>query len=242
MSELLLKVNWYGRKLYSGKGYWSYHYQPKDLYSMYVLNIHMDGKKIQFTPLEIRITTYIFKHYQQKFNARQLARVLEINHAHAQKLCTLLMKKQLLVQERVGNSIYFSYNYNYNLALNFMVYVLSLEEFPPWLTVLKHSLKKFEKHLTLGLVFGSSIKIEAFNDIDVLLVYHQQKKKTIQGIKEEIRRSELLEKPIRYLEVAEQDILRNKNKIMYQILSESFVFRNPEKYVEVVRKCRSKNI
>ena len=90
----------------------------------------------------------------------------------------------------------------------------------------------------MGLVFGSSITTKDFNDIDVLLMYDAEKSKGIKKIKDEIRKSELVEKPIRYVDIAEKDILQNKeDKIFYSILSDSLVFYNPEKYVEVVRKC-----
>lgn len=89
----------------------------------------------------------------------------------------------------------------------------------------------------MGLIFGSSINIKDFNDVDVLLMYNTEKSKNIKKIKDEIRKSELVEKPIRYVDITERDILLNKeNKIFYNILSESLVFHNPEKYVEVIRK------
>ena len=80
--------------------------------------------------------------------------------------------------------------------------MLSLEEkeFPKWLSVLSYSLKKFKDCIEMGLIFGSSIKVRDFNDIDVLL--------------------------------------NKEDKIFYNILSESLVFHNPEKYAEVIRECR----
>ena len=199
----------------------------------------MTVNNIQFTKIEIQIAKYLFKHYKNKYNARQLARILNINHAHANKLCNILANKKLLTKENIGNSVFFSYKYDNKLAINFIEYMLSLEEFPKWLSVLSHSLKKFKDHVEMGLVFGSSIKTREFNDIDVLLMYNAQKSKNVKKIKDEIRKSELVEKPIRYINITEKDILLNKeNKIFYNILSESLVFHNPEKYVEVIRKCR----
>ena len=91
----------------------------------------------------------------------------------------------------------------------------------------------------MGLVFGSSIKTRNFNDIDILLMYNTKKSKDIKKIKDEIRKSELVEKPIRYVDITEKDILPNEDdKIFYNMLSESLVFHNPEKYAGVVRKCR----
>ena len=208
---------------------------------MYVFRIHMAVNNIQFTRIEIRIAKYLFKHYNDRYNARQLARILNINHAHANKLCNILADKQLLTKEKIGNSVFFSYEYGNKLAIKFMEYMLSLEEkeFPKWLSVLSHSVKKFKDCIEMGLVFGSSIKIKDFNDIDVLLMYNAEKSKDVKKIKDEIRKSELVETPIRYVDIAERDILLNKeDKIFYNILSESLVFHNPEKYVEVVRKCR----
>ncbi|MBI2129228.1 hypothetical protein HYU07_03225 [Candidatus Woesearchaeota archaeon] len=201
----------------------------------------MAVNNIQFTRIEIKIAKYIFKHYKDRRNARQLARILNINHAHANKLCNLLAEKRLLIKEEIGNSAYFSFNYENKLAVKFMEYVLSLEEkeFPKWLIVVLHSLKKFMPYLEMGLVFGSSIKTRDFNDIDVLLVYDEKESKKISKIKEEIRKSQLVEQPIRYADVAEKDMLLNKgDKTFYSIMSDSLIFHNPEKYVEVVKKCR----
>jgi len=64
-------------------------------------------------------------------------------------------------------------------------------------------------------------------------------KKEEEKIKEEIRISQLLEKPIRYAEITEKDILLNKeDKVFYSIMSDNLVFHNPEKYAEMIKKCR----
>ncbi len=200
---------------------------------MVVNNIH-------FTKIEIEIIKFLFKHYKDRYNARQLARLLKINHTHTNKLCNLLTDKKLLVREEIGNSIFFSYDYNNKLAIKFIGYILSLEEneFPKWLRILSHSLKKFKDCIEMGLIFGSSIKNNDFNDIDVLLMYSSKKSKDIKKIKDEIRKSELVEKPIRYIDITEKDVLSNKeDKVFYSILSDNLVFHNSEKYVEVIRKC-----
>src|SRR3989344_4373387 len=148
---------------------------------MYVFSIHMAAKNIQFTKIEIQIAKHLFKHYKDRHNAKQLARILDINHAHANKLCNILSDKKLLSKENIGNSVFFSYDYSNKLAIKFMEYMLSLEEkeFPKWLNVLSHSVKKFKDCIEMGLVFGSSIKIKDFNDIDVLLMYNAEKSKDV---------------------------------------------------------------
>jgi hypothetical protein len=200
----------------------------------------MDANNIQFTKIELQIVKYLFKHYKDKFNSRQLAKLLDINHAHANKLCNSLVKKLILKKEYIGNAVYFSFDYENKIAIKFIQYLLALEEkdFPKWLSVVLHSLKKFNEHIILGFVFGSSIKSNKFNDVDVLLVYDKNKIKFVNKIKEEIRNSQLIEQPIRYVDITEKDILLNKkDKIFYNILSENLIFHNPEKYVEVIKKC-----
>ena len=199
----------------------------------------MSVNNIQFTKIEIKILKYIFKHFKDRYNARQLAKSLSLNHSHVNKLCGSLLKKKLLEREEIGNSIYYRFNYNCSLALKFIEYILSLEaqEFPKWLKVLSHNLKKFKEHIKLGCVFGSSIKSNRFNDIDVLLVYNPSKQKIIKKIKDSIRNAELIEKPIRYVEITERDIKKNKGEeVFYSILSENLIFHNPGKYVGVI-KC-----
>lgn len=204
---------------------------------MYVYNIQMAVKNTQFTKIELRLITYLFKHYKEKLNARQLAKVLSLNHAHVNKLCRSLVDKKLLTKEDLGNAVYFSFPYKRELSLKFMEYLLDLEEFPSWLTVLLHSVEKFKPYLTLGLVFGLSIKTKDFHDLDILLVYDVSHSKEIVRIKDEIRKSGLIEKPIRYVEITEQDILKNKDDlIFYNILSNNLIFHNSSKYVEVIKK------
>src|SRR3989344_2264021 len=159
----------------------------------------MDVNNIQFTKIEIKILKYLFKHYRDKYNARQLAKILDINHAHANKLCNALVEKKLLIKEEIGNSSFFSYEYDDKLAIKFIEYILSLEEkeFPKWLSALSYSLKKFKDCIEMGLVFGSSIKTRDFNDIDVLLVYDAKKSKDVKKIKDGKKKSELVKKPIR---------------------------------------------
>lgn len=205
---------------------------------MYVINIHMTAKNIQFTKTEIFILKFIFKHFRERYNARQIARRLSLNHAHVNGLCSSMVKKDLLLKEEIGNSIYYRFYYDNGLALKFMEYLLSLEEreAPRWLEVLMHSLDRFKEHIKFGCVFGSSIKGGRYNDIDILLVYDKKKAKEIDNIKDEIRKTGLVEKPVRYMEMTEKDILKNKSdKVFYSILSENLIFYNPSKYVEVIK-------
>ncbi len=198
----------------------------------------MAANNIQFTKLEIQILKYLFRHYKDTYNPRQLARLLGINHAHANKLCNILVGKQLLIKGEIGNSVYFSFNYENSLALKFMEYLLSQEEFPKWLAVVQHSLNRLKPHIQIGLVFGSSIRSRDFHDVDVLLIYAKEKKHEVEKAKEEIRRSQLIEQPIRYVDITEKDALSNKeDTVLYNILANSLVFHNPEKYVEVIKKC-----
>ncbi|MBU0615626.1 MAG: hypothetical protein KJ601_06040 [Nanoarchaeota archaeon] len=201
----------------------------------------MSVDSIQFTKVEIKALKYIFKHFKDKYNARQLAKSLSLNHAHISKLCSSLAEKKLLEKEKIGNSIYYRFNYGNSLALKFMEYILSLEEqeFPKWLNVLAYNLKKFKEIIKLGCVFGSSIKSDNFNDIDILLVYDPGKQKEIKTIKDSIRKAELVERPIRYIELTEKDIKKNKDdEILYKVLSENIIFHNAGKFIELVRCLR----
>lgn len=194
-------------------------------------------QSLNFTRLEIKIIRYVFRHYKDKLNARQLARILRINHANATKLCKALVKKRLLIKEELGNAVYYMFNYKDSLAIKLMEYLLSLEntEFPDWLAVTFDSLTRFDPYLEFGCVFGSSINSMEFNDIDILLVYNKKNTNKIKKIKEEIRKSRLIDKPIRYVDISMADIQINKGKqAFYKIMSENLVFCNAEKYVEAI--------
>lgn len=200
----------------------------------------MTANNIQFTPIEIKIAKYIFKHCKERYNARLLARILNLNHAHANKLCNSLAGKRLLKKEAIGNAIYFTYDYESSPALRFMEYIISLEdlEHPKWLEVVAHSLKKFNEHIELSLIFGSSIRTKDFHDIDVLVIYDKKNIKRVKKIKDEIRRSGLIQQPIRYVDMTSNDVIKDKdNKIIYNMIADSLVSYNSEKYVEMINQC-----
>jgi len=71
----------------------------------------MFANNIQFTKIEIIILKHIFKHFKERFNARQIAKALTLNHTNVNKLCNSLTKKNLLTKEEIGNSIYYHFNH-----------------------------------------------------------------------------------------------------------------------------------
>ena len=201
----------------------------------------MYSNNIQFTKLELRLVTFVFKHFNSKYNARQLAKMLHVNHAHVGKLCKVLVSKLLFVKEELGNAVYFSYNYNSKVAVNFMEYLLAMEEniFPPNLGVLLHIFSKFRGYIDIGLLFGSSIKSKNFSDVDVLLVYTPLRAKEVRKIKDSIRNSHLFEQPIRYVDVTSKDmVLNRKDSVFYNIITENLIFYGSKEYVEVLLQCR----
>ncbi|MBN2567688.1 hypothetical protein JXB02_06425 [Candidatus Woesearchaeota archaeon] len=203
----------------------------------------MYADDIQFTRTEILLAKHLFRHYRERYNARQLARQLSLNHAHAGKLCAALAGKGLLKRERIGNAIYYTFDYADELAIGFMKYLLSLERkgFPKWLSVLAYNLDEMSEHIELGLVFGSAIRKKAFNDIDVLLVYEKRVKEDVKKIQVSIRRAGLVGSPIRYVEISGKDIATNKDEeAFYAMLSENLIFHNPGYYVDVIR-CLASN-
>ncbi|MBT3407975.1 hypothetical protein HN827_00880 [archaeon] len=199
----------------------------------------MSVNNIQFTKTEIIILKFIFKHFKERYNARKIAKKLDLNHAHTNKLCNLLSKKNLLTKKYIGNSIYYKFKYNDEFAIGFIRYILSLEinYFPKWHKVLLYNLNKFNDLIEFGCIFGSSIVNSNFNDIDVFLIYDKKNVKKIKNIKKEIMVSGLVDKPIRYVEITSLDFDKNiDDPIFYNIFSKNIIFYNPKKYVELVIK------
>jgi len=197
----------------------------------------MDEKNIQlsFSKAELRIAKHLFK-TQKKQNPRQIAKDLKINHANVNRLCNLLYKKNLLKKEELGNSSYYSYSNNTH-PVNFIAYILTLERLPVWLNELQHKLEEF-KDIRIGAVFGSAIKRKDYNDIDILLVYEPEDAEKIRKIKDSIRRSQLIKKPIRYVDMTEQDILDNKDDpVIQNMLSDNIIFKGAEEYARL--RCRT---
>lgn len=192
---------------------------------MVVNNIH-------FTEIEIQIVKYLFKHFKEKFNARQLARLLSKNHVHVNKLCKLLVKKQLLDKEDLGNSVYYFFNFEKS-SVNFVNYLLKFENYPKNLQSLLYKLNSFKELVHFGLIFGSAINSLEYHDVDVLLVYDKNNQKQIRKLKTHIRKSKLIEKPIRYLELTPKD-LDFENPVIYSSISDSLLIFGATKFSKVI--------
>jgi predicted nucleotidyltransferase len=210
---------------------------------VYVFRIHMDALDIHFTKIELKLVKYIFKHFKDTYNARCLSKILDLNHAHVNKLCKGLVEKNILNKREMGNACYFVFNYKNKYAIKFVEYLFSVEnkEIPQWLSVLKYQLRNFDECIEIGAIFGSSIKKDKFNDIDILLIYNKDKLKNVNRIKKQIIDSELIEKHIRYVEICEKDVLLNiKNEAFYNILSENIIFCGAEKFTEIIKNVTSR--
>ncbi len=104
------------------------------------------------------------------------------------------------------------------------------------LTALQHKLEEF-KDIRIGAVFGSAIKRTDYNDIDIILVYEPENAEKIRKIKDSIRRSQLIKKPIRCVDMTEQDILDNKDDpVIQNMLSDNIIFKGAEEYARL--RCR----
>ena len=169
---------------------------------------------------------------------RELAKKLNRNHAYITKSCKELKNKNILTEKIIGKNNVMHFNYENNQAINFVSYLLSLEKdiIPEWLTVIKYNLEKFNQHVDMTILFGSSTYSKKYNDIDVLLVYNKRKKKDMDLIKLEIRKISTISKPIRYTEITLEDINKNLEKLtMYNMLTNNIIIHGSEKYIEVIK-------
>ncbi|MBD3209418.1 MarR family transcriptional regulator [Candidatus Woesearchaeota archaeon] len=201
-------------------------------------------QEVRFTKTEIAITRHLFKHYKEKTNPRQLAKQLRRNHAAINKSCNDLEKKGLIKKEEIGNAHYYHFNYDQKPAKQFIEYLLTLEQqtTSTKLRIILHELERFKEIIHLGLLFGSATTSTAYNDVDVLLIYEKSKKAAVNTIKNQIRQADLIDKPIRYVEMTPKDIQKNKDDhTFYNIMSQNIIFHNPTAYIEAITWLRQQN-
>jgi DNA-binding Lrp family transcriptional regulator len=187
------------------------------------------------TKNEMNLLLTILKSPNADYNARNLSEKLSISAMGALKIAKKLEKQGILNSKQIGKANIYKINISPDYNKQYLRFLLQREsqQSEPHLKVWINELSKI-KHATIIILFGSILKKNDANDIDVLFVTNSlpKLKKEI----EEINKVNI--KNIHPLFQSKKDILQNIENDDKTLLSalKGVIIKGEDKYIELITK------
>ena len=183
-----------------------------------------------------KILNYLSRYFELK-NINQISRELGISVGSSFKILKDLEKKKWVLSEKMGNAIYYKINFS-NLELIKSLELILIEDkrnlrgFPG---VYASDLDNFDCDLIV--LFGSVLRKNKFNDVDVLFVGCNLKKVSVLCL--EISR--IRSRPVVPLILTRNSLakeIKNKKGSILDIIRTGVVLKGEDVFVEVLKDAR----
>jgi|SRR3989344_2369263 len=188
------------------------------------------------TKSEIKVLLMLFKDFSSDYNANSLSKQCGITPRGTLTILKNLEKKNLLISKQLGKAVFYKlklHDYYAFRTLETLLISEAREKASRWLWEFEDLFKSVE----IVILFGSVIrKPKEANDVDLLLVFTQEKmssvKKFIQG------KNQILLKPIHPIMQSPDDIFNNMKKrdpVVLSALRYGYVLHGYDKLIEVMK-------
>lgn len=190
------------------------------------------------TTAEMSIVLQLVKSPEIDYNANNLAKVVGITAMGALKILKRLETESILASKKVGKAAIYKIN-NEMYARRYVSFILSREAIyaPPIVKRWIRELRKI-KNAELIILFGSVLRKQDPNDIDVLFLTDQEH---FSGLKKEIAELNAINiKQIHPMYQAWNDIIANIRKMDKPLLSaiKGIAVKGEEKLIEMYYELR----
>ncbi len=192
-----------------------------------------------FTKSEILAVLIIVKSPEMLYNANSLSKVLGITSMGTLKILKRLEKEGVLKSMRVGKSGIYRINVDNEYARKYVTFLLASEAVNAG-SVTKMWINEIRKlkNADVAVLFGSVLRKENPNDIDVLFVTDQER---FERLKEEVaERNRINIKPIHAVYQSSGDLvanIRKRDKVILKAIK-GIVVIGEEKFIGVYNESR----
>ncbi len=189
------------------------------------------------TQNEIKALLVILKDIQNKYNANNLSKILGITPMGTLKILKRLEKENIILPEKLGKAVFYKINFKNTYAKSYTNFLLEKEaqSSPPRVKARIEDLKKLSDCTEIGVLFGSILKSENFNDIDVLLVLKKEQNNKCTKILKEIQ--EVSSKKFHVIKQTPEDLKQNlqkSDKVVLEIIKTGIVIFGYDKLTDVI--------
>ncbi len=189
------------------------------------------------SPNEMNVLLKIFKDFNSHHNANKLSKEMGLSAMGALKILKNLEKQNLIKYEMVGKAKIYKLNFSNNYAKEYVAFLLRKEaedsksRIKRWVA----ELRKLEPYSSIGIVFGSVLKSDQHNDVDLLAVLKQSEVQEFNKKVDELNQINV--KRIHPVKQTLQDLKNNlakTDKIVLSAIREGVVLFGFDKIVEVI--------
>jgi DNA-binding Lrp family transcriptional regulator len=186
---------------------------------------------------ETRVLVAIFKDVATEHNANTLSKILGITRMGTLNILKKLEQQGILVSKKLGKVAYYRPDIKSDYARSYIRFALQkeAEQSIPRVKRWVSELRKFESSAEIGILFGSVISKEKFDDVDVLLVFDDAKIRDVQKILEGINTINI--KKVHLVKQKRNDFKENlarHDKVVLEILRTGMVLFGYDRLIGVV--------
>lgn len=180
----------------------------------------------------------LFKDFTIDYNSRQLSAKISITPMGTLKVLRKLESKKFVKAKPFGKAIRFKVNFS-SITSNYISYSLeeesqqALPRARRWIT----ELQKFN-FTEIGILFGSVLNSENYNDVDFLIVFSPRQQKKVKSVENEI--NALSNKKLHLIMQTKQDFISNiksRNKVVLEAISKGIVVFGYNNLVKVIQNA-----
>ena len=188
------------------------------------------------TKNEMKVLLILLKDINVDYNANSLSKKIGLTAMGTLKILKKLEKQNILKSKQLGKAVFYkaSLDEYTKIYLKFLLQK-EAEDSPPKVKRWVKELKQLQKTAEAGILFGSVLTKEDYNDVDLLLVLKQSQNKKSNRIISEIKKVNI--KNLHVVKQAIQDIKSNLKKgdeVISSIIKNGIVLFGYEKIIEVI--------
>lgn len=188
------------------------------------------------TKSEMRIALKLLKDFSNDYNANNLSKEVNLTSMGVLKILKRLELKHILKSKKIGKAVFYKPDFSNDytkLYFNFLLKKES-EESSPRIKRWVNELKGLNKCAIIGVLFGSVVKKEDYNDVDLLVVLNQSQNKAVNKTVDDLNKINV--KHIHLVKQSLSDFRLNliNNKAVIDAVKNSVVIFGYEQLIEVL--------
>ncbi len=189
------------------------------------------------TKNEMRAILIIFKDIDGHYNANNLSKKIGLSSMGTLKILKRLEVQNILKSTMFGKAVFYKVNLDNDYARNYIEFLLKKEaedaapRIKRWIRELRNV-----RDAKIGILFGSVLTEEKFNDVDLLVVLEQSQNRGFNKSIGEINKINI--KRIHAVKQTKEDLKLNlgkKDEVVLSIIKNGIVLFGYDEIVEVIK-------
>ncbi len=192
---------------------------------------------LNITANEIKIVLFLFKNYNCEYNARTLSKKVGLSHVGTFKILKRLEKQIILTAKHFGRAIMYKVNFKNDYTKKYLKFLLEKESeqaiprVKRWII----ELEKFKNISEIGVLFGSVLKKEDYEDVDLLLVLKPQDNEKVNNLINSLNKINI--KKLHVIKQTPADLTKNlkkNDKVIVSTTKNGIVLFGHDKLINII--------